>query len=316
MTAKKAQLDKDAKIYLAGHTGLAGSAILKALSRSGYSNIVTARSKDLDLTDRAATFDFISSTKPDCVIVAAAKVGGILANRDFPADFLSQNLQIQTNIMDASSIQRTQRLLFLGSSCIYPRNAKQPISEDQLLTGELEDTNSAYAIAKIAGLIQVESVRKQFGLNWISAMPTNLYGYGDNFDAGSSHVFAALVKRYVDAKNQKEDSVTNWGTGLVRREFLSSDDLADAIIFLLNHYDSGTHINVGTGIDIEIRELAQMIAQEVGFEGETYWDKTKPDGTPRKLLSVSKINALGWKSKISLSEGIKIEIDSYQKLNL
>ncbi len=314
MTNNTSPLRKDAKIYLAGHTGLAGSAILRALLKSGHTNIVTARSTDLDLTDRDATFEFISSNKPDCVIVAAAKVGGILANRDFPADFLSQNLQIQSNIMDASAKQRIQRLLFLGSSCIYPRNATQPIAEDQLLTGALEDTNSAYAIAKIAGLIQVESVRKQHGLNWISAMPTNLYGIGDNFDSQSSHVFAALVKRYVDARNHKADIVTNWGTGLVRREFLNSDDLADASIFLLNHYDSGTHINVGTGTDIELRELAVMIAQAVGFEGETKWDNSKPDGTPRKLLNVSKINELGWKSKTSLHQGIQIEIDSYRKL--
>lgn len=314
MTNNTSPLRKDAKIYLAGHTGLAGSAILRALLKSGHTNIVTARSTDLDLTDRAATFEFISSNKPECVIVAAAKVGGILANRDFPADFLSQNLQIQSNIMDASAKQRIQRLLFLGSSCIYPKNATQPIAEDQLLTGALEDTNSAYAIAKIAGLIQVESVRKQHGLNWISAMPTNLYGIGDNFDSQSSHVFAALVKRYVDARNYKADIVTNWGTGLVRREFLNSDDLADASIFLLNHYDSGTHINVGTGTDIELRELAGMIAQAVGFEGETKWDNSKPDGTPRKLLDVSKINELGWKSKTSLDQGIQIEIDSYRKL--
>jgi GDP-L-fucose synthase len=306
-------LERDSKIYLAGHTGLAGSAILRALNKRGFENVYTVSSKDLDLTNRTATFEYLSSVKPECVIIAAAKVGGIIANRDFPAEFLSKNLQIQTNLMDASANQKVKRLLFLGSSCIYPRDTAQPISEDQLLTGPLEQTNLPYAVAKIAGLAQVQSIRNQHGLKWISAMPTNLYGPGDNFDPVTSHVFAALVKRYVDATNNQLPHVTNWGTGTARREFLHSDDFADACLFLIDNYDSNQHINVGTGSDIQLRELATMISKAIGYQGETLWDSSKPDGTPRKLLNVSKLSELGWKSKISIREGIEMTIEHYTK---
>lgn len=313
MIEKVIPLERDSKIYLAGHTGLAGSAILRALNKRGFENVYTVSSKDLDLTNRTATFEYLSSVKPECVIIAAAKVGGIIANRDFPAEFLSKNLQIQTNLMDASANQKVKRLLFLGSSCIYPRDTAQPISEDQLLTGPLEQTNLPYAVAKIAGLAQVQSIRNQHGLKWISAMPTNLYGPGDNFDPVTSHVFAALVKRYVDATNNQLPHVTNWGTGTARREFLHSDDFADACLFLIDNYDSNQHINVGTGSDIQLRELATMISKAIGYQGETLWDSSKPDGTPRKLLNVSKLSELGWKSKISIREGIEMTIEHYTK---
>lgn len=298
-------LDRDAPFYVAGHSGLAGSAVWRALETAGFGNLIGRRSAELDLKDRDAVFAFFRESTPRYVVLAAAKVGGILANSTYPVDFLSDNLRIQTNVMDAAREVGVERLLFLGSSCIYPKFAPQPIREDALLTGHLEPTNDAYAIAKIAGILHVQSVRRQDGLPWISAMPTNLYGPNDNFSPLGSHVLPALIRRYDEAAAAGTPVVTNWGTGTPRREFLHADDLASALLHLMEHYDGAEHVNVGTGTDVTIREIAETIAEVVGFEGETEWDTGKPDGTPQKLLDVSRLAETGWTSSIDLREGLE-----------
>lgn len=292
------------KVYVAGHRGLAGSAIWRRLESAGYTRLVGRTSTELDLRDRSAVFAFLEQERPDVVIDAAARVGGIHANDTYSADFLSENLQIQVNLMDASNAVGVDRLLFLGSSCIYPKFADQPIREDSLLTGELESTNEAYAIAKIAGIMQVQASRKQFGRRWISAMPTNLYGPGDNFHPENSHVLPALMRRIHEAKVRGDTEVVIWGSGEPLREFLYVADLADACLFLLDNYDDPQTINVGVGEDLSIRDLAKMITDVVGYEGALIQDPTKPDGTPRKLLDVSRINALGWRARTPLRDGI------------
>ena len=289
-----------------------GSAIWRTLQSRGFGNLVGQSSSELDLTDRHAVFRFISDLRPSLIILAAAKVGGIKANNDFPADFLSQNVQIQTNVLDAATAIRTPRLLFLGSSCIYPKFAPQPITESALLTGPLESTNDAYAIAKIAGIIHVQAVRRQYGLPWISAMPTNLYGPGDNFSPTGSHVLPALIRRYDQALAEGASTVTNWGTGTPRREFLHVDDMADACLHLLEHYDGPDQVNVGTGKDITIAALADIVAAAVGFEGDTHWDTSQPDGTPQKLLDIGLLQSTGWEPKVSLREGIQSTVEWYR----
>lgn len=305
-------LDRDAAVYVAGHRGLVGSAIWRALQQRGFTNLIGRRSDELDLRDRDAVFDFFADARPDVVILAAAKVGGILANNTYPVDFLSDNVRIQTNVLDAAAGQRTERLLFLGSSCIYPRMAPQPIKEEYLLTGPLEETNDAYAIAKIAGIIAVQSVRRQYGLPWISAMPTNLYGPQDNFSPQGSHVLPALIRRYDEAARRGLASVTNWGTGSPRREFLHVDDMASACLHLLENYDGAQQVNVGTGADCTIAEIAAVIADVVGYDGETHWDTTKPDGTPQKLLDVGLLRDTGWTSTIDLPAGIASTVEWYR----
>lgn len=306
-------IDRRAKVYVAGHRGLVGSAIWRHLEANGFTNLIGRTSRELDLRDRGATFEFFRRERPNHVVLAAAKVGGILANSTYPVDFLSDNLQVQVNVMDAALEQRVERLLFLGSSCIYPRDAAQPIREDSLLTGRLEPTNDAYAVAKIAGILQVQSVRRQYGLPWISAMPTNLYGPGDNFSVTGSHVLPALIRRYDDAATEGAESVTNWGTGTPRREFLHVDDMADACLYLLDNYDGPQQVNVGTGRDTTIREIAELVAEIVGFGGRTEWDTSRPDGTPQKLLDVSKLADLGWTASIDLREGLRSTIDWYHQ---
>ena len=308
-----AKLDRDAPTYVAGHRGLVGSAIWRRLTNEGFGALIGRTSSELDLRDRSAVFAFFAEAKPRYVVLAAAKVGGILANNTYPVDFLSENLQIQLNVMDAALEAGTERLLFLGSSCIYPKLAEQPITEDALLTGHLEPTNDAYAIAKIAGILQVQAVRRQYGLPWISAMPTNLYGPGDNFSPTGSHVLPALIRRYDEAVKAGARQVTNWGTGSPRREFLHVDDLADACMHLLENYDGPQQVNVGTGRDASIREIASIVAEVVGYEGETHWDTSKPDGTPQKLLDVSKLAEAGWTARIGLREGLESTVAWYRE---
>jgi GDP-L-fucose synthase len=291
---------------------MVGSAIWLEAERQGFTNLIGKSSSELDLKDRAAVFSFFASEKPRYVVLAAAKVGGILANDTYPVDFLSENLQIQVNVMDAALEHGVERLLFMGSSCIYPKFAPQPITEDALMTGHLESTNDAYAVAKIAGIMQVQSVRKQHGRSWISAMPTNLYGPGDNYSEQGSHVLPALIRRFETARLQGAPSVTNWGSGSPMREFLYVDDLAEASLFLLENYDGSSQVNVGVGEDITIKDLAHLVAEEVGYKGEILWDTSKPDGTPRKLLDVSLINQLGWMAKTSLRDGIRIAISDFR----
>ena len=305
-------LDRDEPAYVAGHRGLAGSAIWRRLARAGFTNLIGRTSSELDLRDRAAVFEFFREVRPRAVILAAAKVGGILANNSYPVDFLSENLQLQVNTMDAAREVGVERLLFLGSSCIYPKYAHQPIREDELHQGDLEPTNDAYAIAKIAGIMQVQAVRRQYGLPWISAMPTNLYGPNDNFSATGSHVLPALIRRYEEARSAHSAVVTNWGTGSPRREFLHSDDMADACLFLLENYDGPQQVNVGTGTDVTIKEIAEIVARVVGFDGATEWDTTKPDGTPQKVLDVTKLADLGWTSRIGLDEGVSSTVEWYR----
>ncbi|MBB2975527.1 GDP-L-fucose synthase [Microbacterium endophyticum] len=305
------ELDRDATFYVAGHRGLVGSAIVRKLESSGFENIVGKTSSELDLKDRDQVFSYMAEAKPKYVVLAAAKVGGILANSTYPVDFLSDNMRIQVNVLDAALANDVERVLFLGSSCIYPKFAEQPIREDSLLTGHLEPTNDAYAIAKIAGILQTQAVRRQYGLPWISAMPTNLYGPNDNFSPKGSHVLPALIRRYDDAAKSGSGTVTNWGTGTPRREFLHADDMADACLHLMEHYDGPDQVNVGTGSDVTIREIAETIAGVTGFSGETDWDTTKPDGTPQKLLDVSKLADAGWNSKISLQEGLERTVAWY-----
>jgi len=306
------QLDRSATFYVAGHQGLAGSAIWRKLHSEGFVELVGRSRADLDLKDRDAVFEHFADVRPRYVALAAAKVGGILANSSYPVDFLSENLRIQVNFMDAALEYGVERLLFLGSSCIYPRLAPQPIEEEALLTGYLEPTNDAYAIAKIAGILHVQAVRRQYGLPWISAMPTNLYGPGDNFSPTGSHVLPALIMRYDNAVSAGLDEVTNWGSGTLRREFLHADDMADACFHLLEHYDGAEQVNVGTGRDATIRAIAEVVAETVGFSGRTTWDTSKPDGTPQKLLDVTKLAKSGWMSKIGLREGIASTVEWYR----
>ena len=306
-------MDKHAKIYIAGHRGLVGSAIVRRLNLDGYANIVVQTRQQTDLLDKAQVDKFFSDQKPEYVFLAAAKVGGIHANNTYPAHFILENLSIQNNVIGAAQRHGVKKLCFLGSSCIYPKLAPQPIKEEYLLDGKLEPTNAPYAIAKIAGIMMCQSFNRQYGTNFISVMPTNLYGPNDNFDLQNSHVLPALIRRFVDAKTQGDAEVSVWGTGTPRREFLHVDDLADACVFLMRSYDSGEIINVGTGEDVTIKELALLISELVGYKGTLVFDASKPDGTPRKLLDVSRINSLGWKMKISLKDGLKSTIQWYLK---
>ena len=293
------------KIYVAGHKGLVGSAIVRAIEAEGKHTWIGQVKSELDLLDRRAVFGYLKKENPDAVIIAAAKVGGIHANSSYPVEFLSENLQIETNLTDGSHAAGIEKLLFLGSSCVYPKLAQQPIKEEYLLSGELEKTNEAYALAKISGLKLVQAYRSQYGHKWISAMPTNMYGPGDNFDLENSHVLPALIRKFHDAKNRGDASVTLWGSGSPKREFLHADDLGRASLFLIENYDNDIAINVGVGEDISIREFAELIQGIVGFHGEIIWDRSKPDGTPRKLLDVSLLAALGWSPKICLLTGIE-----------
>ena len=293
------------KIYVAGHRGMVGSAIVRAIEAEGKNTWIGAIRSELDLTDRKGVFDYLKKNKPDAVIIAAAKVGGIVANDSFPVDFLSENLQIQTNLIDGSHAAGIEKLVFLGSSCIYPKFAQQPIKESSLLTGELEPTNEPYSLAKIAGLKLIQAYRKQFGHKWISLMPTNLYGPGDNYDPESSHVIPGMILKFCNAKNNGQSSVTLWGTGSALREFLHVDDLASATLFALESYEGQIALNVGSGEEVSIRELAETIKTAVGFTGEIHWDSSRPDGTPRKFLDSSKLEELGWKPSLNLKEGLE-----------
>lgn len=299
------------RIYVAGHRGLVGSAIVRAIESGNSHTWIGKTHAELDLLDRQAVFAYLKEAKPDAVIIAAAKVGGIVSNKTYPVEFLSQNLQIETNLLDGCHAADIERVLFLGSSCIYPKFAEQPIKEEYLLTGPLEPTNEAYALAKIAGLKLVQAYRSEYGRNWISAMPTNIYGPGDNFDLENSHVLPALIRKFHEAKVTGQSNVQLWGTGSPRREFIHSDDLASACLFLLENYNDEIALNVGSGVDISIAELATLVAKVVGFSGGILWDKSKPDGTPRKLLDVSKLMKLGWVSSTDLSDGINGVFKSY-----
>jgi GDP-L-fucose synthase len=294
----------DSKIYVAGHRGMVGSAIVRALEIKGFKNLVYRTSKELDLTDQQQVQVFFENEKPEYVFLAAAKVGGIVANNTYRADFIYQNLMIQNNVIHASYLNGVTKLMFLGSSCIYPKNAPQPLKEEYLLTGLLEPTNEPYAIAKIAGIKMCEAYRDQYGCNFISVMPTNLYGPNDNYDLNNSHVLPALLRKFNEAKNNGEQSVTIWGSGTPLREFLHVDDLADACLFLMKNYNEKEFVNIGVGHDISIIDLAKMVKEIVGFEGEIFLDRSKPDGTPRKLMDVSRLSELGWEAKISLATGI------------
>ena len=299
-------------MYIAGHRGLVGSAIWREAERCGH-ELVGKTHAALDLTVKADVDAYIAETKPGSMIIAAARVGGILANSTYPAEFIYDNLQVQLNLLNAAVVNGIPKVLFLGSSCIYPKFAEQPIHEDSLMTGALEPTNDAYAIAKIAGVMQVQAIRRQYGLPYISAMPTNLYGPGDNFDLASSHVMPAMIRKMHEAKLRADPSVPMWGTGTPCREFLHVDDMAKAALFLLENYDAPGPINVGTGVDLSIRDLAELVRKVVGFEGSLCWDTSKPDGTPRKLLDTGKINALGWKPTIGLEEGLSSTYAWYLK---
>jgi len=299
------EFHRENSIFVAGHRGLVGSAIVRKLREKGYENLVLRSRSELDLTDQAAVRSFFESVCPDHVILAAAKVGGILANSTRPAEFIHQNLAIEVNVLHQAWLSGVRKLLFLGSSCIYPKMAPQPIREESLLTSPLEPTNEAYALAKIAGLKMCEYYNRQYGACFISAMPTNLYGPGDNFDLETSHVLPAMIRKFHEAKSRGDAGVTLWGTGTPRREFLHVDDLADACVFLLERYDGSQFVNIGAGEDLTIKELAEMIRSIVGFEGEIHWDITRPDGTPRKLLDVSRMRTMGWKAAISLKRGIE-----------
>jgi GDP-L-fucose synthase len=297
-------------ILVAGATGLAGSAIVRELTRIGRP-VVGISSKDVDLLDRSAAFNYLNKLKPSAVIDAAAKVGGISANNNYPVEFLSENIRIQTNLMDAAHSAKVEKFVFLASSCVYPKNCPQPIKEEYVLTGALESTNSAYAIAKLAGIELIKAYRKEFGHSWISVMPTNLYGPNDNFDLENSHVFPALIRKFIEAKKSNVNIVNLWGTGKPRREFLHVDDLAKAIIVCLDNYDSDQQINIGTGIDLTIAELAEKIAKSTGFLGSINWDVAREGGTPQKVLDIQKITNLGWKPTINLDQGIKLTVEWY-----
>jgi len=299
-------MEKSDKIYVAGHRGLVGSAIVRNLKEKGYTNIVGRTHKELDLTNQAMVREFFETERPDVVVLAAAKVGGINANNTTPADFAYENLQIQCNVIECCHKYHVKKLLFLGSTCIYPKMAPQPIPEDALLTGPLEVTNEAYAIAKIAGLEMCKFYKRQYGDDFISCMPTNLYGPHDNYDLQGSHVMPAMIRKFHEAKVSGSPTVELWGTGTPLREFLYVDDMADACVFLLENYDGEQHVNIGTGKEVTIKELAETVKRVVGFEGEIVWNKDMPDGTPRKLTNVDKLHGLGWKHKVELEEGVKL----------
>ena len=299
-------MNLDAKIYVAGHRGLVGSAIVRNLEAKGYKNIIYRTHKELDLTNQEAVRRFFEEEKPEYVFLAAAKVGGIHANNTYPADFIYDNLMIQNNVIKAAHDFKVKKLLFLGSTCIYPKMAPQPIKEEYLLTGSLEETNEAYAVAKIAGLEMCKFFKRQYGDNFISCMPTNLYGPNDNFDLKNSHVLPALIRKFHEAKVNNSEAVEVWGTGTPLREFLYVDDMADACVFLMENYDGEQHVNIGTGEEVSIRELAETVKEVVGFEGELVFNTEMPDGTPRKLTTVDKLHGLGWKHKVSLDKGIRL----------
>ncbi|MGF1923963.1 MAG: GDP-L-fucose synthase [Bacteroidia bacterium] len=306
-------MQKDSKIYVAGHRGMVGSAIYRKLEREGYTNIITRTSDQLDLRNQQAVADFFAAEQPEFVFLAAAKVGGIVANNTYRADFLYENLAIQNNVIHYAYVNNVKKLMFLGSSCIYPKMAPQPLKEEYLLTGLLEETNEPYAIAKIAGIKMCDAYRSQYGCNFISVMPTNLYGYNDNYHPQNSHVLPALIRKFDEAKRNGDATVSIWGSGSPKREFLFADDLAEACYFLMQTYNDSHLINVGTGIDLSIKELALLIKDVVGYEGELVFDATKPDGTPRKLMDVSKLHAQGWNHKIDLREGLELTYQDYLK---
>ncbi|QQD15370.1 GDP-L-fucose synthase family protein [Sphingobacterium sp. UDSM-2020] len=297
-------MQKSDKIYIAGHRGMVGSAILRELKNQGYHNFILKTSEELDLRDSHAVMNFFKDERPEYVFLAAAKVGGIIANNSYKADFIYENLMIQNNVIHQSHINNVKKLMFLGSSCIYPKFASQPLREEYLLTGELEPTNEPYAIAKIAGIKMCDSYRDQYGSNFISVMPTNLYGPNDNYDLNNSHVLPALLRKFITAKRLGDREVIIWGTGKPLREFLHADDLANACIFLMKNYDEKGIVNIGVGEDISISDLAKLVKKIVGYDGNIVFDETKPDGTPRKLMDVSKLNALGWNARITLTEGV------------
>jgi len=305
-------LEKSGKIYVAGHRGMVGSAIVRRLRALGYNNIIFRTSAELDLKDFDKVVRFLQEEKPDYVFLAAAKVGGIVANNTYKGQFLFENLQIQNSVIHGSHLAGVKKLMFLGSSCIYPKLAPQPLKEDYLLTGLLEPTNEPYAIAKIAGIKMCEAYRDQYGSNFISVMPTNLYGPNDNYDLNNSHVLPAMIRKFHEARRDGKPAVELWGTGSPMREFLHADDLADACVYLMETYNDSTLVNIGTGVDITIKELAETIKAETGYEGEIVWNTDKPDGTPRKLMDVSKLHGLGWKHKIDLKEGIAMVYDEYK----
>lgn len=313
---QKLIVQADSKIYVAGHFGLAGSAIWRELERQGFKNLVGRRQRELDLSNRQAVDDFFAEERPAYVFLAAAKVGGIKANNDFPGDFLFKNLDIQNNVIDAARRTGVRKLLFLGSSCIYPKHAPQPLKEEYLLSGPLEPTNEWYAIAKIAGIKLCQAYRRQHGCDFISAMPTNLYGPNDNYDPNGSHVLPALIRRFHEAKQAKLPFVTCWGTGSPLREFLHSDDLASALVLLMRSYSEEQFINVGSGSDLSIKELSETVARAIGYEGEIRWDPTKPDGTPRKLMDSSRLRSLGWEPRISLEDGVRNAYADFLKRGL
>ena len=308
-------MEKSAKIYIAGHRGMVGSAIHRKLQKEGFTNFITRTSKELDLRNQQQVTEFFAQEKPDYVFLCAAKVGGIVANNTYRAEFLYDNLQIQNNVIHHSYLNGVKKLLFMGSSCIYPKMAPQPLKEDYLLTGLLEDTNEPYAIAKIAGIKMCDAYRAQYGCNYISVMPTNLYGYNDNYHPQNSHVLPALIRRFHEAKANNAPSVTIWGTGSPKREFLFADDLAEACYYLMQNYDEPNLINIGTGHDLSIKDLALLIKKTVGYEGEINFDTTKPDGTPRKLMDVSKLHSRGWKHKVELEEGLALAYQDFLKLS-
>lgn len=306
-------MDKKSKIYIAGHRGMVGSAIYRKLESEGFVNLITRTSAELDLRNQQQVADFFAQEKPHYVFLAAAKVGGIVANNTYRAEFLYDNLQIQNNVINSSYVNGVTKLMFLGSSCIYPKMAPQPLKEDYLLTGPLEETNEPYAIAKIAGIKMCDAYRAQYGCNYISVMPTNLYGYNDNYHPQNSHVLPALIRRFHEAKEQGVPSVTIWGTGTPKREFLFADDLASACYYLMQNYDEPGLVNIGTGEDISIKDLALLVKKIIGYEGIIEFDTTKPDGTPRKLMDVSKLHSKGWKHTIDLEEGIKFAYQDFLK---
>jgi GDP-L-fucose synthase len=306
-------MEKEASIFVAGHRGLVGSAIVRTLKSQGFNNILTKTHSELDLTNQKAVEEFFNEAKPEYVFLAAAKVGGIYANNTYPAEFAYSNMQIQCNIVNSSWKNNVKKLLFLGSSCIYPKFAPQPMREDALLSGPLEETNKAYALAKIAGIIMCQSYNRQYGTDFISVMPTNLYGPNDNYHPENSHVLPALIRRFHEAKVSKAPSVTIWGTGVALREFLYSDDLADACVFLMNNYDDSEIVNIGSGEEVSIKHLALTIKDVVEYKGELKFDTSKPDGTPRKLLDCTKLRNMGWKPKISLKEGLSLAYADFVK---
>lgn len=309
-------MKKDSKIYVAGHLGLVGSAIVRTLKEKGFTNLVLKMRKELDLLDQRRVADFFKTEKPEYVFLAAAKVGGIMANKTFPADFIYENILVQANVLENARKNGVKKLMFLGSSCIYPRLAPQPIKEEYFMSGPLEPTNRAYAIAKIAGIVTCQSYNEEYGTNFISLMPTNLYGPNDSFDdLENSHVLPALIRKFHEAKESGKKEVRLWGTGAARREFLHVDDLATAALFLMEHYDQSEIINVGTGKDVSIKELADLIKKITGFSGKISWDNSKPDGSPRKLLDVSKLHGLGWKHSVELEEGIERTYEWYKNSN-